>query len=72
VCLDEATGKVGHPPSTASRLKAIDPPATIQGGDGRSKMARRAVTRRAAILTAEGFKQSLIVDAATMAMTSRA
>ncbi len=53
--LDEATGKWGIRVSRVE-LKAIDPPLSIQ--DSMEKQMRAERDRRAAILTAEGTKQS--------------
>src|SRR5207237_2886966 len=53
--LDEATGKWGIRVSRVE-LKAIDPPASIK--DSMEKQMRAERDKRAAILTAEGFKQS--------------
>ncbi|MGH2995142.1 MAG: SPFH domain-containing protein [Gaiellaceae bacterium] len=58
--LDEATGKWGIRVNRVE-LKAIDPPATIQ--EAMEKQMRAERDRRAAILTAEGFKQSQILTA---------
>ena len=55
VVLDEATGKWGLRVSRVE-LKAIDPPVSIQ--DSMEKQMRAERDRRAAILTAEGSKQS--------------
>jgi regulator of protease activity HflC (stomatin/prohibitin superfamily) len=60
VVLDEATGKWGIRISRVE-LKSIDPPATIQ--EAMEKQMRAERDRRAAILTAEGFKQSQILTA---------
>ena len=58
--LDEATGKWGIRVNRVE-LKAIDPPASVQGSMEQQMRAER--DRRAAILTAEGFKQSQILTA---------
>jgi regulator of protease activity HflC (stomatin/prohibitin superfamily) len=58
--LDEATGKWGIRVNRVE-LKAIDPPAGIQ--EAMEKQMRAERDRRAAILTAEGFKQSQILTA---------
>ena len=55
VVLDEATGKWGIRVGRVE-LKAIDPPVSIQ--DSMEKQMRAERDRRAAILTAEGTKQS--------------
>jgi regulator of protease activity HflC (stomatin/prohibitin superfamily) len=60
VVLDEATGKWGIRVNRVE-LKAIDPPGTIQ--EAMEKQMRAERDRRAAILTAEGFKQSQILTA---------
>jgi regulator of protease activity HflC (stomatin/prohibitin superfamily) len=60
VVLDEATGKWGIRVSRVE-LKAIDPPGSIQ--EAMEKQMRAERDRRAAILTAEGFKQSQILTA---------
>lgn len=60
VVLDEATGKWGIRISRVE-LKSIDPPTTIQ--EAMEKQMRAERDRRAAILTAEGFKQSQILTA---------
>ncbi|WP_137121604.1 SPFH domain-containing protein [Segeticoccus rhizosphaerae] len=58
--LDEATGKWGIRVSRVE-LKSIEPTASMQ--DVMEKQARAERDRRAAILTAEGFKQSQILTA---------
>ena len=58
--LDEATGKWGIRVSRVE-LKAIDPPVSIQ--DSMEKQMRADRDRCAAILTAEGVKQSSILTA---------
>ncbi|MDQ2983851.1 MAG: SPFH/Band 7/PHB domain protein [Actinomycetota bacterium] len=58
--LDEATGKWGIRVNRVE-LKAIDPPASIQGSMEAQLRAERE--KRAAILTAEGVKQSQILTA---------
>ncbi|MDY5147294.1 hypothetical protein DDD64_06625 [Actinotignum sanguinis] len=58
--LDDATGRWGIRVSRVE-LKAIDPPATVQGAMEQQMKAER--DRRAAILTAEGIKQSQILTA---------
>jgi len=58
--LDDATGKWGIRVNRVE-LKAIDPPGTIQ--EAMEKQMRAERDRRAAILTAEGFKQSQILTA---------
>lgn len=58
--LDEATGAWGIRVNRVE-LKAIDPPASIQGSMEQQMRAER--DRRAAILTAEGHKQSQILTA---------
>src|SRR5918995_1668848 len=58
--LDEATGKWGIRVNRVE-LKAIDPPATIQASMEQQLRAER--DKRAAILTAEGVKQSEILTA---------
>ncbi len=58
--LDEATGRWGIRVNRVE-LKAIDPPASIQGAMEQQMRAER--DRRAAILTAEGVKQSAILTA---------
>jgi regulator of protease activity HflC (stomatin/prohibitin superfamily) len=58
--LDEATGRWGIRVSRVE-LKAIDPPASVQGSMEQQMRAER--DRRAAILTAEGVKQSQILTA---------
>ena len=58
--LDEATGKWGIRVNRVE-LKAIDPPGTIQ--EAMEKQMRADRDRRAAILTAEGVKQSQILTA---------
>jgi regulator of protease activity HflC (stomatin/prohibitin superfamily) len=60
IVLDEATGKWGIRVSRVE-LKAIDPPGSIQ--EAMEKQMRAERDRRAAILTAEGFKQSQILTA---------
>src|SRR5919197_1227836 len=55
--LDEATGKWGIRVNRVE-LKAIDPPGTIK--DSMEKQMRAERDKRAAILTAEGVKQSQI------------
>jgi SPFH domain / Band 7 family len=60
VVLDEATGKWGIRVNRVE-LKAIDPPGTIQ--EAMEKQMRAERDRRAAILTAEGVKQSQILTA---------
>jgi regulator of protease activity HflC (stomatin/prohibitin superfamily) len=60
VVLDEATGKWGIRINRVE-LKSIDPPGTIQ--EAMEKQMRAERDRRAAILTAEGFKQSQILTA---------
>ena len=57
VVLDEATGKWGIKVNRVE-LRAIDPPATIR--DAMEKGARAERDKRAAILTAEGQRQSLL------------
>ena len=57
--LDEATGKWGIRVNRVE-LKAIDPPASIK--DAMEKQMRADRDKRAAILTAEGVKQSQILD----------
>src|SRR5207247_5007737 len=57
--LDEATGKWGLRVNRVE-LKAIDPPTTIQ--EAMEKQMRADRDKRAAILTAEGFKQSQILE----------
>src|SRR5207247_5319412 len=57
--LDEATGKWGIRVNRVE-LKAVDPPATIQ--EAMEKQMRADRDKRAAILTAEGFKQSQILE----------
>src|SRR3954452_7607062 len=56
--LDEATGKWGIRVNRVE-LKAVDPPASIQ--EAMEKQMRAERDRRAAILTAEGVKQSQIL-----------
>src|SRR3954447_6685024 len=56
--LDEATGKWGVRVNRVE-LKAVDPPATIQ--EAMEKQMRAERDKRAAILTAEGVKQSQIL-----------
>ncbi|MDO4607455.1 MAG: SPFH domain-containing protein [Bowdeniella nasicola] len=58
--LDEATTKWGIRVNRVE-LKAIDPPASVQGSMEQQMRAER--DRRAAILTAEGVKQSQILEA---------
>ena len=58
--LDEATGDWGIRVSRVE-LKAVEPPASIQ--DSMEKQMRADRDRRAAILSAEGFKQSQILTA---------
>ncbi len=58
--LDQATGRWGIRVSNVE-LKSIDPPASIQGA--MEQQMRAARDRRAAILTAEGVKQSQILTA---------
>src|ERR1700756_3326504 len=58
--LDEATGRWGLRVGRVE-LKAIEPPASIQGSMEKQMRADRA--KRAAILTAEGKKQSAILTA---------
>src|SRR5881296_3285331 len=58
--LDEATGKWGIRVNRV-KLKAIDPPASIQ--DSMEKQMRAERDKRAAILNAEGVKQSQILEA---------
>ncbi|MPV49857.1 MULTISPECIES: SPFH domain-containing protein [unclassified Pseudactinotalea] len=58
--LDEATGRWGIRVNRVE-LKAIDPPASVQGSMEQQMRAER--DRRAAILTAEGVKQSAILTA---------
>ncbi|MFC7406903.1 SPFH domain-containing protein [Georgenia alba] len=58
--LDEATGRWGIRVNRVE-LKAIDPPASVQGAMEQQMRAER--DRRAAILTAEGVKQSQILTA---------
>jgi regulator of protease activity HflC (stomatin/prohibitin superfamily) len=58
--LDEATGKWGIRVNRVE-LKAVDPPHSIQ--EAMEKQMRAERDRRAAILTAEGFKQSQILTA---------
>jgi regulator of protease activity HflC (stomatin/prohibitin superfamily) len=58
--LDEATGQWGIRVNRVE-VKAIDPPATIQ--EAMEKQMRAERDRRAAILTAEGRKQSEILNA---------
>jgi regulator of protease activity HflC (stomatin/prohibitin superfamily) len=60
VVLDEATGKWGIRVNRVE-LKSVDPPATIQ--EAMEKQMRAERDRRAAILTAEGFKASSILTA---------
>ena len=58
--LDEATGKWGIRVNRVE-LKAIDPPASVQGSMEQQMRAER--DRRAAILTAEGVKQRQVLEA---------
>jgi regulator of protease activity HflC (stomatin/prohibitin superfamily) len=58
--LDQVTGKWGIRVSRVE-LKAVEPPASIQ--DSMEKQMRADRDRRAAILSAEGFKQSQILTA---------
>lgn len=58
--LDEATGRWGIRVNRVE-LKSIDPPPSVQGSMEQQMRAER--DRRAAILTAEGFKQSQILTA---------
>jgi regulator of protease activity HflC (stomatin/prohibitin superfamily) len=58
--LDDATGKWGIRVNRVE-LKAVDPPGSIQ--EAMEKQMRAERDRRAAILTAEGFKQSQILTA---------
>lgn len=58
--LDEATGRWGIRVNRVE-LKAIDPPASVQGAMEQQMRAER--DRRATILTAEGVKQSQILTA---------
>ena len=58
--LDEATGKWGIRVNRVE-LKSIDPPGSIQ--EAMEKQMRAERDRRAAILTAEGIKQSQILTA---------
>ncbi len=58
--LDEATGKWGIRVNRVE-LKAVDPPGSIQ--EAMEKQMRAERDRRAAILTAEGYKQSQILTA---------
>ena len=58
--LDEATGKWGIRVNRVE-LKAIDPPPSVQ--ESMEKQMRAERDRRAAILTAEGVKQSQILTA---------
>src|SRR5918999_1823702 len=58
--LDEATGKWGIRVNRVE-LKAVDPPPSIQ--EAMEKQVRAERDRRAAILTAEGVKQSQILTA---------
>ncbi|NKX93498.1 SPFH/Band 7/PHB domain protein [Sanguibacter hominis ATCC BAA-789] len=58
--LDEATGRWGIRVNRVE-LKAIDPPASVQGSMEQQMRAER--DRRAAILQAEGIKQSQILTA---------
>src|SRR5215211_4411447 len=58
--LDEATGKWGIRVNRVE-LKSVDPPATIQ--EAMEKQMRAGRDRRAAILNAEGTKQSQVLTA---------
>ena len=58
--LDDATGRWGIKVNRVE-LKAIDPPASVQGSMEQQMRAER--DRRATILTAEGVKQSKILTA---------
>lgn len=58
--LDEATGRWGIKVNRVE-LKAIDPPASVQGSMEQQMRAER--DRRATILTAEGVKQSKVLTA---------
>lgn len=58
--LDEATGRWGIRINRVE-LKAIDPPASVQGSMEQQMRAER--DRRATILTAEGIKQSQVLTA---------
>ncbi|HEX2015800.1 MAG TPA: SPFH domain-containing protein [Solirubrobacteraceae bacterium] len=58
--LDEATGKWGIRINRVE-IKSVEPPANIQ--EAMEKQMRAERDRRAAILTAEGFKQSQILTA---------
>jgi regulator of protease activity HflC (stomatin/prohibitin superfamily) len=58
--LDEATGKWGIRVNRVE-LKAVDPPGTIQ--EAMEKQMRAERDKRAAILQAEGYKQSQILAA---------
>src|SRR5437870_9729731 len=58
IVLDEATGKWGIRINRVE-LKSVDPPPTIQ--EAMEKQMRAERDRRAAILTAEGVKQSAIL-----------
>ncbi|MGZ4666656.1 MAG: SPFH domain-containing protein [Frankiaceae bacterium] len=58
--LDEATGKWGIRVNRVE-LKAIDPPGSVQ--EAMEKQMRAERDKRAAILTAEGFRQSQILTA---------
>jgi regulator of protease activity HflC (stomatin/prohibitin superfamily) len=60
IVLDEATGRWGIRVNRVE-LKAVDPPASIQ--EAMEKQMRAERDRRAAILTAEGYKQSQILSA---------
>ncbi len=60
VVLDEATGKWGIRINRVE-LKSVDPPPTIQ--EAMEKQMRAERDKRAAILTAEGFRQSQILTA---------
>ncbi len=58
--LDDATGKWGIRVNRVE-IKAIDPPASVK--DSMEKQMRADRDKRAAILTAEGFRQSQILTA---------
>jgi len=60
VVLDEATGRWGIRINRVE-IKSVEPPANIQ--EAMEKQMRAERDRRAAILTAEGFKQSQILTA---------
>src|SRR5918992_1429355 len=60
IVLDEATGRWGVRVNRVE-LKAVDPPGSIQ--EAMEKQMRAERDRRAAILTAEGVKQSQILTA---------